>query len=106
MGQKISRATLLEAAEPFSNLSRKSVLNIWQVCLSLHIISLIYTFNAYICLTLYHTHIRSYINLAQAFNDIADGFGLSQDEFEEISSNLTDELNVTRLAMVGADTYI
>lgn len=65
MGQKLGRAVLCSAAEPYSNISRQGILRVWQ-----------------------------------AFNDIADGFGLSQDEFEEISTVLTDELNVTRLAMV------
>lgn len=33
------------------------------------------------------------------FNDIADGFGISKEELEEICSDLKDEINVSRLAM-------
>lgn len=71
MGQKLGRAVLLPAAEPFTNISRKGVLHIWQV-----------------------------------FNDIADGFGISQDEVEEICADLRDELNVSRLAMIGNATSL
>jgi Ca2+-binding EF-hand superfamily protein len=44
---------------------------------------------------------RAIANLWQAFNDIADGFGLSKDEFEEICCDLKDEWNVSRLAVSG-----
>ena len=45
---------------------------------------------------------RKYVtHLWQIFNDISDGFGISQDEFEEICSDLVNELNVTRSAMGG-----
>jgi hypothetical protein len=36
----------------------------------------------------------------RVFNDIADGFGISKEELEEICSDLKDELNVSRLAMI------
>lgn len=44
---------------------------------------------------------RAIANLWQAFNDIADGFGVSKDEFTEICCNLKDEWNVSRLAVTG-----
>jgi hypothetical protein len=31
MGQKIGKAVLVSSAEPFGNLSRKSIVHIWQV---------------------------------------------------------------------------
>ena len=34
------------------------------------------------------------------FNEVADGFGISKEEMEEIMADLKDELNVSRLAMV------
>jgi hypothetical protein len=34
------------------------------------------------------------------FNEVADGFGISKEEMEEILADLKDELNVSRLAMV------
>jgi hypothetical protein len=34
---------------------------------------------------------RAIANLWQAFNDIADGFGISKDEFEEICCELKEE---------------
>jgi hypothetical protein len=37
--------------------------------------------------------------LWRVFNDIADGFGISKEELEEICSDLKDEVNVSRLAM-------
>jgi hypothetical protein len=37
--------------------------------------------------------------LWRIFNDIADGFGISKEELEEICSDLKDEVNVSRLAM-------
>ena len=36
----------------------------------------------------------------QNFNDIADGFGVSKDEMQEICVTLKDELNISRLAML------
>jgi hypothetical protein len=36
----------------------------------------------------------------QNFNDIADGFGISKDEMQEICVTLKDELNISRLAML------
>jgi Ca2+-binding EF-hand superfamily protein len=44
---------------------------------------------------------RAIANLWQAFNDIADGFGVSKDEFEEICCDLKDEWNVSRLSVTG-----
>lgn len=65
MGQKLGKFGLVVQAEPFSNLSRRSISQIWQ-----------------------------------NFNDIADGFGISKDEMQEICVSLKDELNVSRLAMI------
>lgn len=42
---------------------------------------------------------RAITLLWRVFNDIADGFGISQEELEEICSDLKDEVNVSRLAM-------
>lgn len=36
----------------------------------------------------------------RVFNDIADGFGISKEEMEEICADLKDELNISRLAMI------
>ena len=47
---------------------------------------------------------RAIANLWQAFNDIADGFGISKDEFTEICCDLKDEWNVSRLAVAGKAT--
>lgn len=65
MGQKLGKFGLVLPAEPFSNLSRRSISQVWQ-----------------------------------NFNDIADGFGISKDEMQEICVSLKDELNVSRLAIL------
>lgn len=44
---------------------------------------------------------RAISNLWQVFNDIADGFGISKDELEEICADLKDELNLSRIAMLA-----
>lgn len=36
----------------------------------------------------------------QVFNDIADGFGVSKDELEEICADLKDEACISRIAMI------
>ena len=36
----------------------------------------------------------------RCFNEVADGFGISREELEELLADLKDELNVSRLAMV------
>ena len=33
------------------------------------------------------------------FNDVADGFGVSREEIEEICADLKEELNVSKLAL-------
>ncbi len=38
--------------------------------------------------------------LWRVFNDIADGFGISKEEMEEICVDLKDEINVSRLAII------
>jgi hypothetical protein len=37
--------------------------------------------------------------LWRVFNDIADGFGISKEELEEVCSDLKEDANVSRLAM-------
>lgn len=44
---------------------------------------------------------KAIANLWQSFNDIADGFGINKEEFEEICCDLKDEWNVSRLAVSG-----
>lgn len=44
---------------------------------------------------------RAISNLWQVFNDIADGFGISKDEFEEICADLKDEMCLSRIAMIA-----
>lgn len=43
---------------------------------------------------------RAISNLWQVFNDIADGFGVSKDELEEICADLKDEACISRIAMI------
>jgi hypothetical protein len=43
---------------------------------------------------------RSIGQVWQNFNDVADGFGISKDEMQEICVSLKDELNISRLAML------
>ena len=40
---------------------------------------------------------RAILTVWQAFNDVADGFGISQDELEEICTELKEELNVSKI---------
>lgn len=44
--------------------------------------------------------------LWRGFNDIADGFGVSQDELEEICIDLKDELNISKLAIKEKTTAL
>lgn len=44
---------------------------------------------------------RAVLTVWQSFNDVADGFGISQDELEEICTELKDELNVSKIGMAG-----
>jgi len=71
MGQLIGRAVLVTASQPFANLSRRAIANLWQ-----------------------------------AFNDIADGFGISKDEFEEICCELKEEWNASRMAVSAKATLL
>lgn len=43
---------------------------------------------------------RSISQVWQNFNDIADGFGISKDEMQEMCVSLKEELNISRLAMI------
>ena len=50
---------------------------------------------------------RKAINhLWQVFNDIADGFGIGVDELIAISTDLKDEINVSRLSIIEKTTLL
>eukprot|EP01038_Epipyxis_sp_PR26KG_P009724 gene9724-13087_t len=64
MGQKVGKVVLIDAVQPFLCLSRRSLINSWQV-----------------------------------FNHVADGFGITRDELQEILRDLKGELNVSHVSM-------
>jgi len=43
---------------------------------------------------------RAITHIWQVFNSIADGFGISKEELEEMCGDLKNELNISRLAMI------
>lgn len=43
---------------------------------------------------------RAIAHIWQAFNNVADGFGVSSDELEEICCDLKDELNISRISIL------
>ena len=80
MGQKLGKCNLIGEAEPFANggLFTLLIQALIFVAVSRKAITLIW----------------------RVFNDIADGFGISREEMEEICADLKDELNISRLAMI------
>jgi WD40 repeat protein/Ca2+-binding EF-hand superfamily protein len=65
MGQLLGRPKLSAVVDPFTNLPRRAISNLWQV-----------------------------------FNDIADGFGITRDELQEICADLKDVNGVSRVVMI------
>jgi WD40 repeat protein/Ca2+-binding EF-hand superfamily protein len=65
MGQLLGKAKLHPVTDPFTNLPRRAISNLWQV-----------------------------------FNDIADGFGITRDELQEICADLKDINGVSRIVMI------
>lgn len=82
MGQKLGKSQLISEAEPFAN--GESIL--------IHLKPSLFTISP--------VSRKAVTLIWRVFNDIADGFGISREEMEEICADLKDELNISRLAMI------
>ena len=107
MGQKLGKSQLVPEAEPFSNCksSLDLTLSFFLPLFLSFFLSLLtckeltLTHSLIIELFLFTVSRKAITLLWRVFNDIADGFGISKEELEEICSDLKDEINVSRLAM-------